>query len=306
MENFIPSEYYRKYVKKNKIVFSDRERATMLWENSTLPLEKKISEFEKLASETNDGELKCTIESWIEYKNKSIEMAANCRKNEEFYLNSTDLYGTTTETRVFDSFENARKHMTAVSNGKESYMIAKVELSDEKSPKAGAYYECVVEFDRYGEILNAWNYEPFSYGKVGFKFIPFANPFEHGDIVRDRRNGKIGVVETSQDEWNDFLKRNENNKAYDFSDAALIVQFLDDDNFSHSHIQPIYLEKLPLNEKGIPKCFNTKSNFNEYLICFVSRFMNGECSLDTFMSVFLEWREEEIYKEIKSRSWRRC
>lgn len=305
MENFIPSEYYRKYAKKNKIVFSDREHAAMLWVNSALSLEKKISEFEKLAFETDDGELKSTIESWIEYKNKSLEMAANCRKNEEFYLISTNLYGATAETRVFDSFENAREHTAAVSDGKVSYMIAKVELSAENSPKAGAYYECVVEFDRSGEIIDAWNCESFSYGKVGFEFIPFANPFERGDIVRDCRNGKIGVVETSQDEWNDFLKRNENNKAYDFSDAALIVQFLDDDHFGHSHIQPIYLDKLPMNEKGIPKCFNAKSNFNEYLICCVSRFMSGECSLDTFMSVFLEWREEQIYKEIKSKSWRR-
>lgn len=304
MENFIPSEYYRKYAKKNKIVFSDRERATMLWENSTLPLEKKISEFECLTSETDDGELKSTIASWIEYKNKSLEMASNCRKNEEFYLISTDLYGTTAETRVFDSFENARKHMAAVLDGKESYMIAKVELSNKNSPKAGAYYECVVEFDQSGEIIDAWNYEPFSYGKVGFEFIPFANPFERGEIVRDCRNGNIGVVETTRSEWNDFLKRNENNKAYDFSDAALIVQFLNDDHFGHSHIQPIYLEKLPLNEKCIPKCFNTKSNFNEYLICCVARLMNEECSLDMFMNVFLEWREEQIYKEIKSRSWR--
>lgn len=129
------------------------------------------------------------------------------------------------------------------------------------------------------------------------------NPFERGDIVRDCRNGKIGIVETSKDEWNDFLKRSENNKAYDFSDAALIVQFLDSESFIHGHIQPIYLDKLPLNQKGIPKCFDTKNNLKEDIICCASELMRGEIQLDIFMSIFLEWREEKIY--LKTRSmWR--
>ncbi len=47
MYEFIQSEYYRNFCRKNKIVFSDRERLTMLLENSTLPLAKKIRSLKK-------------------------------------------------------------------------------------------------------------------------------------------------------------------------------------------------------------------------------------------------------------------
>lgn len=39
-----------------------------------------------------------------------------------------------------------------------------------------------------------------------YEFVPFANTFERGDIVRDCRNGKIGVVETSREKWNDRFR----------------------------------------------------------------------------------------------------
>lgn len=305
MYEFIPSEYYRNFCKKNNIKFTDCERAAMLWDNSSLPLEKKISELEKIASATDDGELKDEIEAWVEYKNKSLKMAKNPCKGKELYLVSTLQHGEAVEAQVFDCFENAQKFIASFCGGKTGYMIAKVKISDENAATVGAEYECVVEFERSGEVIDSWNYKPFSRGNVGYVFIPFANPFERGDIVRDCRSGKIGVVETSWYEWNDFLKRNENNKAYDFSDAALIVQFLDEDSLIHEHIQPIYLEKLPLNEKGIPKCFDTKNNITDDLITCVSELMRGEIQLDIFMSIFLEWREERIYKQVKSRSWRR-
>lgn len=305
MYEFIPSEYYRNFCRKNKIVFSDREHATMLWDNSSLPLEKKISELEKIASETDDGELKDVIEAWAAYKIKSLETANNPRKGEELYLVSTSLYGEAVEARVFDCFESAQKFIASFCGDKTGYMITKVKISDENAAAVGAEYECVVQFDRSGEIIDAWSYKSFSLGNVGYDFIPFENPFERGDIVRDCRSGEIGVVETSQEEWKDFLKRNENNKAYDFSDAALIVQFLDEDSFIHEHIQPIYLEKLQLNKKGIPECLDTKNNIKDDLITCVSELMRGEIQLDIFMSIFLEWREERIYKQVKSSSWRR-
>lgn len=71
-------------------------------------------------------------------------------------------------------------------------------------------------------------------------------------------------------------------------DAALIIQFLGEESFSHEHIQPIYLEKLPLNEKGIPECLDTKNNINDDLITCVSELMRGEISLNVFISIFLE------------------
>lgn len=302
MENFIPSEYYRNFCKENNIVFSDRERAVLLHNNMQLPLAGKIALLEKLAAETSDRELKNEIEAWTEYKSKLLERMKNHRAGEDFYLVYCCVIPSV--EGIFDSLENAQKALEKLPDDTENHIITKESFFGENPSELG--YECAVEIDSSGEIISV--YEPFDVSggiRIKDKFITFANPFESGDIVRDCRNGKIGVVETSQKKRNDLPKNGENNKAHDFSGAFLAVQFLDFfyDNSSGLHmeyIQPIYLEKLPLNEKGIPKCFDTKGSFNEYMICCVSRLMKGECSLDTFISVFLEWREEQIYKKIKS------
>ena len=309
MENFIPSEYYRNFCKENNIAFSDRERAVMIHQNMQLPLIKKIALLEKLAAETSDSELKNEIRSWVEYKNKLLEKMNNHRTSEDFYL--VHCCGIPCVNGIFDSLESARKGLEKLSDDMDdNHIITKEGFFDKNPSELG--YECAVEIDSSGEIISV--YEPIDIsGGIGIKdeFIPFANPFKRGDIVRDCRNGKVGIVETSQKKWNDLLKHEENNKAHGFSCASLSVQFLkpffydNSSGFHQKHIQPIYLEKLPLNEKGIPESFDTKNNLEEDLITCVSELMRGWISLDVFMSIFLEWREENIRKNIKRRSQRR-
>ena len=304
MENFIPSEYYRNFCKENNIAFSDREHAVMLHQNMQLPLIKKLALLDKLAAETSNDELKNEIVSWIEYKNKLLEKMNDHRVGEDFYL--IHCCGVPVVNGIFDSFESARKGLEKLTEDMDDHIITKEGYFGKNPSELG--YKCAVELSRSGEIISV--YEPFDISeriRIKDEFIPFANPFERGDIVRDCRNGKIGVVETSQKKWSDILKNGEENKSHGFSGAALSVQFLRSSLFDNGcgshreHIQPIYLEKLPLNEKGIPESFDTKNNLEEDLITCVSELMRGWISLDVFMSIFLEWREENIRKNIKRR-----
>lgn len=297
MDNYIPSEFYRNFCLEKNITFSDYEWSTIIWNSSDMSLNKRLAELEKLAGKSTDNVFKQAIDV----------ITTNTRGafNRVWSSENGCVFITETAGIPFDKFEAARKYCEKADVKKE-YDIIKYRIlsSVDDTDCYKSYYEGGVRFNAENEIIDVWDNEVRYPNKFTNAFIPFPDPFERGDIVRDCISGKIGVVETSQSEWNDYLKRNENNKAYDYSDATLIVQFLDNEGFSHSHIQPIYLEKLPLNEKNIPICFDIKNNFNEDLLCCSSELMRGDIALDAFLSIFLEWREERIYKQIKSRSWR--
>lgn len=297
MDNYIPSEYYRNFCKEKNITFSEREWATIIWHNPVLTLNEKLAGLEELVGRSTDNAFKQAIDAKITYKRDILGLIYSSENGRVFITEIDDT--------PFDEFDAARDHCKKASI-KDKYKIERycVLSSCDDPSNFKSYYSGGVRFNTNGEIIDAWDNEVEYPGEFTDCFIPFANPFERGDIVRDCISGKIGVVETSQNEWNDYLKRNENNKAYDYSDATLIVQFLDNESFSHSHIQPIYLEKLPLNERNIPICFDIKNNFNEELLCCSSELMRGDIALDAFLSNFLEWREERIYKQIKSRSRR--
>lgn len=290
MLEFIPSEFYRNFCEKNNIKFTDRERAAMLHNNMQLPLMKKLALLEKLAAETNDTELKNRIGAWLEYQNKLLEKMKNHIKGEDFYL--VHCYYGISINGIFDSLESAQKGLKKLSDGMDNHIITKEGIFGKNKSELG--YECAVEINRTGEIVSV--YEPSDVGGgVGLKdaFIPFANPFERGDIVSDCRTGEIGVVETSQEKWNNLLKRSVNDKSLSFSAAVLNVQHLGKKNLDYSHIQPIYLEKLPLNENGKPECFDTKNNINDNLITCISLLLREEIALSTFTSVLLKWHEEQ-------------
>ncbi|MCM1166626.1 MAG: hypothetical protein NC299_14685 [Lachnospiraceae bacterium] len=283
---YIPSKFYREFCAAKGIRFTDRERATMI-NNCGLTLKERLSAFEKIAAETDDDELKIYLEKLVKETRGLFE--AFCRAEEGCVYSADDV--------PFAEFENAKKFAEKYSEQK-SYSIDKYTVNGERLGGA--------RFSADGQLIDVWDADVHFPNEFTNRFIPFKNPFERGDIVRDT-SGCICVVETSQSEWNDFLKRAENSKSYDFIDASLVVESLSecDYGFMHSHIPPIYLEKLPLNEKGVPKNFDTKNDLEQDLITCVSELMRGETALDFFMSIFLEWREEKIYGKIKSRSWRR-
>lgn len=299
LKEFIPSRFYRDFCVKNNITFTDRELASMVYNDFDMPLITKLEKLEKIALASADGEFKQAIGDRIAKTRRTLDTVCSSENGRVF---TTDMDGV-----PFDEFEAAQKYCEA--NSEKGYEIRKyLVLSSCDDPSDfQKYYVGGVRFNAKNEIIEVWGSGVEHPDKFTNSFVPFANPFERGDIVRCCGSGRIGVVETSQSEWRDYLKRAESNKAYDYMDSALIVQFLEENDlgFIHSHIQPIYLEKLPLNKNGVPECFDVKNKLGEHLICYTSWLLKEECSLDVFTSVFLEWREELILKQVRSKSWRR-
>lgn len=299
LKEFIPSEFYREFCAKNDITFTDRELASMVYNDFDMPLNAKLSKLEKIALATADGEFKQAIGDRIAKTRRTLDMVCSSESGRVFIADM--------DNAPYDNFEAAQKYCQAA-NPETGYEIKQyIVLSSCGDPSNLKHYVGGVRFNAKNKIMNVWDNGVEYPDKFTDSFVPFVNPFERGDIVRCCNSGKIGVVEDSQRGWSDHLKRAENNKAYDYMDSALIVQFLEENDlvFIHSHVQPIYLEKLQLNKNGVPKCFDVKSRLGEHLICYTSWLLKEECSLDVFTSVFLEWREELILKQVKSKSWRR-
>ncbi len=327
MENYIPSEYYRNFCEGNNITFTDREIAVMLRNNTRLPLLTKIAALKKLASETKDEVLKSDITAWEEFTNELLKRMRVHRRGEAFYSVSC-IYGASTGN-IFDSLESALKWLENHPDEFGEHIIAKQGYFSEGTSELE--YDCAVEINRAREIVSV--YEPYDVKPTVVEkneFIPFANPFERGDIVRDSRNGNVGVVETEREDWMEFLndceKANipynsvlkdipDNNgvkirsavfskrkhKRFNFSLSGLDIVFAEKNSLSRSGtinkeiVQPIYLEKLTENELRALLEFDKNIITNNEMICRISDLFCYRIGLAAFSKVLIQWSIQKKY-----------
>ena len=68
------------------------------------------------------------------------------------------------------------------------------------------------------------------------------NPYEKGDRVRFAGDkGKVGIVDVSQEDWRRHVEKALKPGAIeDYSDASITIRY----QYTHDHINPIYLEKV--------------------------------------------------------------
>ena len=121
-------------------------------------------------------------------------------------------------------------------------------------------------------------------------YINYPNPFNRGDVVQFVRSWnpedwRVGLVNTSQNEWVKFQTRIKNGLYVDQSDASLTVEFLQKNarnaRFVHEHIPPIFLN-----------CFELIKGDPQYeLFEAASWLLRGEGSLDWFTDCYETFRE---------------
>ena len=100
--------------------------------------------------------------------------------------------------------------------------------------------------------------EALPYNEPLFDFVFIPHDFRHGDIVRSLYgdwnttmfNEKVGIILNYYDEDYEFYK----NLRGDYSDVQICVDIKFDGvayqgEFAHEHINPIYIERMSLNEK---------------------------------------------------------
>lgn len=327
MREFI-SKDVREYMEQNHLAFTDFEKAALIC-HAGFPVLEKLERLEKLAENTEDTSLRKQILARLASDRQELEVFWN---NAEGYVYAVERREDDDICGYFASAALAyahgmkqkckfriEKYLIVGFHGREakkSKGYFNPNLMDEPdiekciaehdysgSPEAGAHYDKdgTLEFFWSSEIerTDAENLDrAFDSARFENAFIFVPNPFERGDIVRLTTDHEgHGVVATSQQEWEEFLEQVKTRKAniVDFVDASIKVDFLQDDgSISHSHINPVFLEKFEPRKEDL-----------DYDVLTAASAVHQGASLDFFVC-FLNKYQKQL-KEIathKANDWR--
>lgn len=294
--NIIPSKDVREYLSEINYVFTDLERAALLY-HTVEDKEEVWEKLEELKGSIKDTELQRRIEERIRYEKKCKN---EFMKNESRHYIYTVSYEEDKIEWVLGHFLDAE---LAISCGKKNcreknlpFEVNKYRIIRENVKINDAYEDTMCGRLRYnaeGKLISAdfWEQqeEEKEAGQVNncFEdaFISVPSPFRRGDVVSLIGSNWVGVVETDSRQWEEFVKKTqEKGVALDWFDAALTVCFLTEDGrFSHNHINPIWLEYATKQQQ----------EGNEEVLKMASLLLKGEAGLDSFLMVYHHNLEEK-------------
>ena len=281
MYELIRSKYMQDYIEKTGFRFADTDLATIIY-HSNVSVTEKHRMWQAIADRTSNLDLRQQIAERIAYDNMCYDRFVS-NDGSCFYetcaAEATEYWDLDDVTGHFTSVELALTHAQSlgfafsiqkyqiiglceniiVPHGYFNPRLCPGATFDGKDYKGEAI--AGFRYDADGELKSFWTYEvsneeetaveDWGAKRFEWKFIQMPNPFEKGDAVRLINKGNVGVVATSQEAWQSFLRRVEERKpVVDFSDASIVVEFQDG---HHDHIQPIYLEMVESTEGG-SKC----------------------------------------------------
>ena len=287
--NIIPSKDVREYLSEINYVFTDLERAALLY-HTVEDKEEVWEKLEELKGSIKDTELQRRMEERIRYEK-------NCKN--EFMRNESRQYIYTVSYEE-DEIEWVMGHFLdaelAISCGKKScgekklpFEVNKYRIIHENVALNDAYEETMCGRLRYnteGQLISVDFWEQKEEEKEAGQiwdcfedaFISVPSPFRRGDVVTLMGSNRVGVVETDSRQWEEFVRKaQEKGVAFDWFDAALTVCFLTEDgSFSHNHINPIWLEYATKQQQGE----------NEEVLKMASLLLKGEAGLDSFLLLY--------------------
>lgn len=283
MVGLIPSKDVRDYCKTIGHEFSDFEKATIIY-NSRMTEEEKSKALKELADVTNDEKTKTQIYERLEFDAKKLAtFTYNCGD----YIYAVVIEEDEAVNGYFSVFDLAVKFGRNQNN---KFRISKYKIMGKELLISGNLIG-EIDFNEKGKIISLWSNEiPEEEAKFGCenvqrfesRYIDIPNPFERGDIVQILTNGSVGIVETFRKDWEKNMEMITNGVFVDWTDVSITVTYLlDKGGICHSHINPIYLEKIDSwpNEK--------QWRFIQQASCLAK----GEGSLDYFVSLYDELRE---------------
>lgn len=310
----------RQYMEQNNLRFTDFEKAGLIYYSPLHP-EEMLRRLEAFAAEITDDNLKSQIATRLQVEREDIAAFKNNTEDCVYAVNSYE-YGDydPLPCGYFANFELAYEHgkKQGCKFHIEKYRIVglngmqplkskcysnpniaahtdmeefvKEQEHDDFHHSDGyfrydkdgtlTYYYCANELRDDKEVISLL----YDLNRFENAFIFMSNPFELGDIVKETESGEVGIVETSQAEWNDFNEKIRSGKlaGCDFSDACITVEFLCySGTFSHNHVNPAFLEK-----------YEPKKGDDDYdILTMGSELCKGNGSLDWFTYVYDDYRK---------------
>ena len=280
LNKYIPSADMRAKILEIGHQFSDWDRAAIIW-NSDIPLLEKHEEIQRIADGTSDSLLREQILERISYDQDALRILTDLSEGCVYALNSHEF---TPEDDIAGYYEDLtlaleegcklgfefsiEKHQiikkeTVRIKGR-SISSPLIEPDESKQIEEMDYYSALaeVEYDKQGRILSYWSNEipkereikvnTLSNKRFENKFVVFPKVFEENEKIHvvgtnSKNDGFMGWVNRGFWGYEEFIKKATAEDAIeDYSDAALVIDYLDEDmiTWTHNHILPIYLERM--------------------------------------------------------------
>lgn len=267
------------YLEEEGRSLSDREIATIVY-HADLSMPELLQALAELKNQTKDTELAQEIEERITYEQRCL---ARFRENDGSCFYETSIVeedGKNTVTGHFATLALAEEHAKQfIFHRNKPFVIKKYQIvglcenvivpigwvNPRLHPKIASvpceYYGSAISGCRYredGSIVEWWSFElqeeesaVEDWGEHRFehKFFDIPNPFQRGDIVRVIGKDNVGIIATSQEEYQKFMRRVEERKLpLDFLDWVVEVRLLrEDGSCMHRHIPPAFLERIQVD-----------------------------------------------------------
>ena len=290
----IPSETVRQYVLDTGWVFTDMQKAALLY-HSCLPLEEQYSYLRKLMVQTTDETLREQISNYLEQQERGLCAFKENRENSHIYV----LRVMDEESKEYDSIHSqgyfSRWDMAFAAGQQkgEPFQIEKCMVADAKMPSADDMAACAqLCFDKDGRASSFWSREVSFYEEENASFThvfyEVPNPFERGDIVKLVGTEDYGIIENGQKDWREVISPEWRQSHYvDYSDVQIRVVFPNEEGtFYHEHIDPVYLERCIIDKD------NTKSPLEQLLLCASEIYRGTESfSFDGLYYYMTEYRK---------------
>lgn len=257
MKELIPSKDVRDYLKEREHIFSDSERATLIY-NSDWSLPEKHEALSELGSVTADLELKQQIEERIQWDERCLEQI---KDNSGQYVYKLEIWEKEDQeymnTGIFATWELAEDY---AKKSCKKFQIKKMFIYG-TTQEWNEDDECdsevaTIRYNEAGAVTDYWGdglkYDASIMGqreRFEFAFVLLPHPFVEGDIVRVIGTDDVGIVRFAGKETWEELDKKMREWGADYSDVSFPIEVVDENaNFGHMHVNPTDVEYAEFEE----------------------------------------------------------
>lgn len=313
--NYIKSKDVRAHIQRTGLQFSDSQIGTLIF-HSGMPYHELHRALKELAEKTTDQELRRQIGERIVYDERCQEIFET---NDGSFFFEVCVDGGSKDRAYGETighFASGKLALAFMEGKNVPFTVKKYQIVGLREPLVKSAlrrnprlcsgklvqerpYEGapVSEFsyNAHGSLVRYWTDEISDkerssvddWGNSRFenRFFPLPNPFELGDIVCMADDpDSLGIVETSQEDWAEWMQGVQKRKIpLDYYDSFVRVEFLTEQGtFVHSHIPPINLERVALDQ----------TDRRKELLEAGSRILTGQISLEGFSCAYHAYQEE--------------
>ena len=262
---FIPSKDYRKYLVDHHVEISDKDFATVVYNNPFITYQERNQALDYLKSMTSDKELAKQIDYRLTIEKKQLKEFYKQDPFSYFQLEYLDETGRIQE--LYHSFENAYQAGLSM---KIPFSIEKDYFEDIETEVKNTYGS--LHYNKKGILLGKNYFYPVKKNihtktkLFEYRYLTLPYYFKQGDIVRILGTNTYGIVSSFKDEQ-DRDEYQSITRTGDYSDFSIEVElmfkddkFIYDSPYVHDHVSPMMLECAHFDKNDL------KKDFLEYMV----------------------------------------